>query len=253
MAELTRIERKGTGVQSDGPVSGIESRRRAARKDPGPAFAARRAAILRAAGEVFHEQGVERTSLNDVGVRAGMDRASVYYYFASKEELFKEIVYDVVVENVRQAEAIAFGDDRPARKLRKVITALITSFAEHDPYLAIYVEEYLPGHSKTQAKYPGMEEIRREGKRYEQAVIRIVHEGIESGDLRPVADEKLLAYMIIGMMNSSARWLRQPTRKTAMTAANAMAEVIVSGLGAQGRVPFGAEEQVDEAADIPSI
>ena len=53
---------------------------------------ARRAELLDAALEVFAEVGFERATLNDLADRAGVTKGAVYHYFASKDQLFIELV-----------------------------------------------------------------------------------------------------------------------------------------------------------------
>ena len=53
---------------------------------------ARRQAILEAAAEVFQEMGFERASMADITARVGYSKATLYSYFASKEELFYEVM-----------------------------------------------------------------------------------------------------------------------------------------------------------------
>jgi AcrR family transcriptional regulator len=47
-----------------------------------------RAAILKAAQELFAAQGYERTTIRDIAARASIDAAMVMRYFGSKDELF---------------------------------------------------------------------------------------------------------------------------------------------------------------------
>ena len=49
---------------------------------------ARRTAIAAAAWQVFRETGFERATMGDINARAGGSRATIYNYFASKDELF---------------------------------------------------------------------------------------------------------------------------------------------------------------------
>ena len=53
---------------------------------------ARRVAIIEAALEEFTSQGFTATKLEDVAVRAGIGKGTIYLYFNSKEELFEEVV-----------------------------------------------------------------------------------------------------------------------------------------------------------------
>lgn len=54
----------------------------------------RRQAILEAAAEVFQETGFERTTMSAICERLGYSKATLYNYFASKEELFSAVVFD---------------------------------------------------------------------------------------------------------------------------------------------------------------
>src|SRR6266540_3565796 len=94
---------------------------------------ARRAEIVRAAATVFRAKGVAATSIDDVARAAGADRATLYYYVGSKNELFQEVVLSAVVGNIELAERIAAGDDSPTAKLEALILGVMASYAEFYP------------------------------------------------------------------------------------------------------------------------
>ncbi|OLS12176.1 MAG: TetR family transcriptional regulator [Promethearchaeota archaeon CR_4] len=48
--------------------------------------------ILAAASECFARFGYKKTTLDDIGKKIGLNKASIYYYFKSKEEIFTSIV-----------------------------------------------------------------------------------------------------------------------------------------------------------------
>lgn len=52
----------------------------------------RRTAILQAAAEVFTEAGFERASMEDIRLRVGYSKATLYSYFSSKDELFLDVL-----------------------------------------------------------------------------------------------------------------------------------------------------------------
>ncbi|PJI99122.1 TetR family transcriptional regulator [Acidovorax sp. 69] len=54
----------------------------------------RRQAILDAAAEVFQETGFERATMAAICERLGYSKATLYNYFASKEELFSAVVFE---------------------------------------------------------------------------------------------------------------------------------------------------------------
>ncbi|HEY8608366.1 MAG TPA: TetR/AcrR family transcriptional regulator [Noviherbaspirillum sp.] len=65
----------------------------------------KRQAILDAAAEGFRELGVERTSMSEIAARVGGSKATLYSYFASKEELVLEILLAIGEQHGKQAYA----------------------------------------------------------------------------------------------------------------------------------------------------
>jgi AcrR family transcriptional regulator len=63
--------------------------------------------IIEAALEVFGKKGLAKTRLEDIAVRAGVSKGTIYLYFENKEALFKEVVRETAIA------AIARGEERP--------------------------------------------------------------------------------------------------------------------------------------------
>jgi AcrR family transcriptional regulator len=61
-----------------------------------PASAARSAAILDAAMQVFSRYGFKKTSMDDLARAAGLSRQGLYLHYATKEALFEATVLHVV-------------------------------------------------------------------------------------------------------------------------------------------------------------
>jgi AcrR family transcriptional regulator len=70
-----------------------------------------RAAILKAAQELFAEFGYDRTTVRDVAARASIDAALVMRYFGSKDELFaRATVVDLKLPDLTRITPPQFGD-----------------------------------------------------------------------------------------------------------------------------------------------
>ena len=70
-----------------------------------------RAAILKAAQELFADFGYERTTVRDIAARAVIDPAMVMRYFGSKEELFAQAtVFDLRLPDLTKTERSQIGD-----------------------------------------------------------------------------------------------------------------------------------------------
>lgn len=80
---------------------------------PRPSDTKRR--IQAAAGELFAEQGVQKTSLRDIADRLGITKPALYYHFSSREELVRSIVQPVIDEAeefLRAQEALGAVEPR---------------------------------------------------------------------------------------------------------------------------------------------
>ncbi|MDQ2186041.1 TetR/AcrR family transcriptional regulator [Alcaligenaceae bacterium A4P071] len=64
---------------------------------------ARRAAIVEEAAALFLETGYERASVNELARRCGGSKATLYGYFASKEELFIAVVRSFATDHLSAA------------------------------------------------------------------------------------------------------------------------------------------------------
>ena len=60
--------------------------------------------ILRAASEEFAEKGFAATKTSGIAPRAGLPKPNVYYYFKSKENLYREVL-ESIVEPLLEASA----------------------------------------------------------------------------------------------------------------------------------------------------
>jgi AcrR family transcriptional regulator len=79
--------------------------------------AARPEELLDAALEVFAERGFARARLEDVGLRAGVTKGTVYLYFDSKEALFRELVRTKVASSIAAGEQFVRDFQGPTPEL----------------------------------------------------------------------------------------------------------------------------------------
>src|SRR5262245_39065888 len=69
-----------------------------------------RAAILKAAQELFAELGYERTTVRDIAARASIDPAMVMRYFGSKDELFaRATAFDLKLPDLTKVKSSQLG------------------------------------------------------------------------------------------------------------------------------------------------
>jgi TetR/AcrR family transcriptional regulator, cholesterol catabolism regulator len=224
-----------------GPSAGAGTRRAAARKDSTESYEQRRREIAVAAARVFHRMGYRATTISAVAQELGTDRASLYYYVSSKEELFDEVVREVSEANVALAEQIQSSDVAPPEKLRQLIEALMASYAQNFPLLYVYILEDLAAIDGQRSAWS--RHMRSLNRRYDAAVTAIVQEGLDAGTLRAVGSARTIAFGIIGMVGWTSRWF-DPTdsKENAASIGSSFAAMVIEGLES-GRLPTSPTER----------
>lgn len=204
-------------------------RRAAALDDGGREYLQKRQEITTAAGRVFKSKGLHATNVNDIAAEASVDRATLYYYFGSKQEIFEEVVSTAVEANAVQAEAIRAKDAPAPAKLRELIVSLMVSYAANYPFLYVFIQENLTQLGKTRPEWS--HEMRQLNRRYEATIVGILTEGIADGSLASDGDPTTLAYGLLGMLGWTNRWFNpEESAQTAEQIGTTFADVFLSGL-----------------------
>ena len=210
-------------------VSNIGQRRSVAKEDSSASYQLRRKEIAEAAIRVFNRLGFQGASVSAVAAELEIDRASLYYYISSKEELFDELVRTVVERNLELVKQIQASDLSPRRKLRDLITTLMTSYGEHYPLFYIYIRENLSHVSDGRSKWSTY--MRKLNAETSDAVIAIIEEGYADRTLRNVGAPRVVAYGVLGIVGWTHRWFRPDQSDfSAEEIGKTYAELLLSGL-----------------------
>lgn len=209
----------------------MSQRRDLARADASDGYLEKKTALIAAAAEQFRAQGFDRVSLESVARAAGMARASVYYYYSNKEELFGDLVLNVVTQLTDEVENISERTEDPLEAIWLMVHRLAAAYDTHYPYLHIFAQEDL-------RQRPAEDQVRGQlaqlTHRYSEACTRTISRGIETGQIRTSANPRVLAFSIIGTVNWMSRWYVPGGPYEAGDVANTLANFCVQGLVADG-------------------
>lgn len=102
----------------------------------------RRQSIIFTAMEIFQEMGYERTSMNEVAKRVGGSKATLYNYFASKEDLFEKVVrtYSTHLLTAAALELTTYGEGTLSfeQKLQRFGEHMLGVLVSDDKALKMY-------------------------------------------------------------------------------------------------------------------
>jgi AcrR family transcriptional regulator len=208
-------------------LSRIGERREHAQAEPSAEYSRKRAVIIQAAARVFSKNGYERANMGDVAAEAGGDRASVYYYFKGKHELFHAVIIDAVEHLVHAAERIAAADVPSAERVRQLVAELMQAYTDHYPYLYVYVQEDM---TKLAAEDASSKTLRQLARRFTSAVEGMLAVGIQTGEFKSGLDAGLATNAILGALNWSHRWFRPGPDTAPDDVATVFVEIFLHGL-----------------------
>jgi AcrR family transcriptional regulator len=182
----------------------IGQRRSTAKEISSSSYQLRRMEIAEGAFRVFNRLGFQGASVSAVAAELEIDRASLYYYISSKEELFDELVRTVVERNLKIVKQIQKSDLSARRKLRDLITTLMTSYGEHYPLFYIYIRENLSHVSDNRSEWSVY--MRKLNLETSRAVIAIIEQGYADKSSRNVGAPSVVAYGVLGIVGWTYRW-----------------------------------------------
>jgi len=186
-------------------VSNISRRRRTAQSDGSADYAAKRVELVRIATKLFKERGFQYTKLADVAQAAGLDRASIYYYVSSKEELFHESVEGVLDESIKLAKKLLADEQlRSIERLHRIYVALMVSYEENYPATFVYIQEQM--HQVAGDETAWAQEIMKKTRAFDQILLGFIRGAVEAGDLRADIPPRLIENSLFGMLNWTHRW-----------------------------------------------
>jgi AcrR family transcriptional regulator len=185
----------------------------------------RREELLAVATKLFAARGYHGTRMDDVADVVGLNKATVYHYYASKSL----ILYDIY-QQAAERTLDAVHDD-PAMSAREALyqytVRLLNNIAVNPEGAAVYFQEQ-PYISEWLTEEQVAEIREKETQVYEH-VHGLIDRGIASGEFYD-CDSHVLALGYIGMTLGSYRWLRPHGRRTAQEIAVEFSTALLRGL-----------------------
>jgi AcrR family transcriptional regulator len=178
--------------------------------------------LLSIAVEVFNVRGYDGTSMEDLAQAAGITKSSIYHHVSGKEELLRLAVGRALDGLFAALDEPGAQDGRAADRLEHVIRRTCLELVDNLPYVTLLLRV----RGNTAAERDALER-RRE---FDHRVASLVADAVAEGDLRADLDPRLTARLVFGMVNSVSEWYRPDGGYTGPAIAQALAELVFSGL-----------------------
>ena len=138
--------------------------------------------LLDAALHVFADKGIAAAKLDEIATRAGVSKGTIYLYFQSKADLFKEVVRQCLVPRIAEGERVAGSTGTAQEQLRRYLLHHWSCFdtAGSDGWVRLVVSEL--------HRYPELAAFYRDELIVvsNRALGGIIARGVERGEFRNV-------------------------------------------------------------------
>lgn len=158
-----------------------------------------RAQLLEAAAACFGQEGYNAASVASICRRAGVSKGAFYHHFASKHELFLQLMNDWLSGIDEQLDVARLGAISVPEALMSMVRAAEFIFQMADQYIPIFVEFYIQASRNSDVWNAAIEPHRR----YHDFFARLFQAGVEEGSLKPIDTamaSRVLVSLALGLL-----------------------------------------------------
>jgi AcrR family transcriptional regulator len=210
-----------------------DGRKRAPRGDTAADDAPRKSDLTRervvaAARALFDERGFAETTIQDVADRAGVGKATVYYYVESKGQLLGLVIDETIGELLTQVRCELERIDSPAKGLDH----LLRRHAREMARTGVMLDAYLRGEAASEGRLA--ERMGPARATYVGLLCDLIERGIAAGEFRAM-DPDAAARMVAGcVVGTFLHWSKFDRPRRPAPDADALVLFIMGGLGYSG-------------------
>ena len=179
--------------------------------------------VLAAAVRLFAEYGYHAATMRDIARIAGIQAASIYYHYVSKQALLVEIMETHMRQLNANLEYIVSKQDTVQQRLYEAISNHILLHTTYKSEFFIIDTEIRALEGENRRKILDLRD------HYEDLFQKLLAEGIEKGVLRQT-DVKVSSYAIIAMCTEVAQWFRPSGRLSVQQVIEIYSEMVTEGL-----------------------
>lgn len=183
--------------------------------------------ILSHAADLFLIRGYAETSVRDIAKAAGIQAASLYYHFDSKDELLAEVLRLGVKATSDGFDASSAACDRDCEgqeRLRAAIRSHLSALFEHGPFTSASVSIFpvAPDDVKDRV-VPTRDE-------YEDRWQQLFQDLKDRKEIRSGTDISLARLVLLGALNSTLEWFDVTGERSVNDLSDSIADTFWRGL-----------------------
>jgi len=179
--------------------------------------------ITRIATNKFREKGYRAVSMRELADHVGIEAASFYNHFDSKESILKEICFRMADEFFKGINEALLEENKIDRMLQHAIRSHIKVITENTDASAVFFHDW------RYLSEPYLGEFREMRRQYENIFRKILREGMAK-KIFEKQDETFIVLTIFSSLNWVYEWYDPKGKFTAGQIADNLAKLILDGI-----------------------
>ena len=152
--------------------------------------------IFESAIKIFSKSGYRGATMDDIAENAGLAKGTLYYHFASKEEIFNFIVEEGLKILQNQVIEVQSINITPIEKLIKICRIQLTFLYGYTDFFKIVMSQLWGNESR-------QDELRQKLRKYINEIETNIKIAMDNGQIKK-GDTELMAFQFFGSLCSSA-------------------------------------------------
>ncbi len=183
----------------------------------------RKQQIQQVAQNLFRTKGYGASSMRDIAKEVGVEAASLYNHFSSKEDILKDICFQMATHFFEAIEPLEKKKFSAKQKLEKAIEQHVLVIVNNLDASAVFFHEW------KHLKEPYLSEFKALRNKYEKKFIQIINEGFDQKLFRKV-EVKIVSFTVFSALNATYDLYKPNGKLSAKDISKNISDIIINGL-----------------------
>lgn len=181
--------------------------------------------IRQTAQKLFRTRGYAAVGMRELAKEVGIEAPSIYNHYKSKDDILREICFDISEQFFQAFNAIEGMDEKPTKKIKQAIKLHIHVIASNIEATEVFFNEWMF------LEEPNLGKFKKLRYEYEMKFRDLIERGIKRGDFKKM-NTKLVAFTIFSSLNATHDLYKSSERLTEEEIAEDISDLLLKGLKA---------------------
>jgi len=179
--------------------------------------------IRSAAARLFRKIGYKATSMRTIAKEVGIQAASIYNHYKSKQELLEDLLIEIAQLFTKGMNEINQSSLSSEQKLERIIALHVRLTIEHTDAISLITGEWVHLEEMPRERFI---QLRDE---YEKQFLQIINKGKREGVFKKI-DTKIILFSILSTLRWLYSWYSKNNTYNQIELEQQLTEVLINGI-----------------------